>query len=220
MKPKSILYLGLEVPEKYQSDQVLHYPIIKTIPRRADETNIQTICTEFSRFTHAVFTSKNAVRIFLHLAFANGVLMTHIQEKFVIAVGKSTAQVLLNSGKSANLIAAQETSEGIAAEIDRLDMKKAHVLWPHSSLSRPVLADYFKQKGISFCACPLYDTVPHFPHPLPNLTEMEEIIFTSPSTVDAFLKGYGKIPQDKTLSCIGPITEKYLKECIDKTDLS
>ena len=58
--------------------------------------------------------------------------------------------------------------------------------------------------------CPIYDTRTVQPKVVPDLTKVDEIVFTSPSTVKAFLDVFSEIPQDKKLTTIGPVTEQAL----------
>ena len=81
---------------------------------------------------------------------------------------------------------------------------------PRSSLSRPILVNFFQQRYILYQACDLYDTVAQALEPKPNLDEVEEIVFTSPSTVSAFLEIFGSLPKGKKLIAIGPVTEQVL----------
>ena len=103
-----------------------------------------------------------------------------------------------------------ETAEGIIQELDKQDLENVHFFWPHSALSRPVLSEYFTLKNHPFDEIVLYDTLPQKPGPLPSEEAFDQIIFTSPSTVDAFLKLFGKFPEGKVLKAIGPVTAKYL----------
>jgi uroporphyrinogen-III synthase len=63
---------------------------------------------------------------------------------------------------------------------------------------------------VQFTAIDLYDPIFQAPLPIPNLDEFDEIVFTSPSTVRAFLAIYGEIPKDKIIAPIGPITKMSL----------
>jgi uroporphyrinogen III methyltransferase/synthase len=45
-----------------------------------------------------------------------------------------------------------------------------------------------------------------------NLDDVDKIIFTSPSTVDNFVRLYGGIPKGKILETRGVVTEKRLEE--------
>ena len=81
---------------------------------------------------------------------------------------------------------------------------------PRSSRSRPVIAQFFQEKEIRYQACDLYDTVTQALKPKPDLKLVDEIVFTSPSTVSAFLEIFGKLPKDKKLTAIGPVTQEML----------
>jgi uroporphyrinogen-III synthase len=208
---KSVLYLGIDLPKQYQRKTVIHYPIIKIVPHPIDHVKIIHAYKEFSQYTHLIFTSKSAVGIFFDYARAFGVSIDEIQNKCLIAVGKATEETLRQRGVCTSLVARDETAEGLVFELERRqNLDAAYFFWPHSALSRPVLLDFFRQRKLRYYDCVFYETVPNFALPLPNLTLCEEIVFTSPSTVDAFLLIFGKIPGDKILTCIGPITEKKL----------
>lgn len=192
-----VLYLGLNPPPPNPKKKIIHFPIIKIIPRPKEDYDM-------SKYTHLIFTSQSSVEI-----FCNNVPHFEIKDKCFIAVGQATANSLKKHHLPVHKIPKMETAEGIIAELQNLDMTNAFVFWPRSALARPVLGNYFKEKNIKFCDCILYDTVTHQPGPLPDLEFFKEIIFTSPSTVDAFKQLYGRFP-DKKLSCIGPITKDYL----------
>ena len=49
-----------------------------------------------------------------------------------------------------------------------------------------------------------------------DLSEIDRIIFTSPSTIDNFVKLYGYLPTDKELKTRGVVTEKHLMEILNK----
>lgn len=190
---KKILYLGTD-PSHFKGQNVLHYPVIKIVPRTID-------ISDLSLYTHIIFTSKNAVKVFFSQVSS---LPPSLK---VIAIGKVTAEHI-----QADMIAQEETQEGIINLLKHIDLKNAYIFYPRSSLSRPVLLDFLKSQNIRHAVCDLYDTLPQQPLPLPNFNEIDEIIFTSPSTVDAFLLIFGSLPLDKKLTSIGPITEERLRE--------
>lgn len=202
---KKLLYLGLEVPDQLQSRNLVHYPIIRIIPRLLD----QKVIDQFHAFTHLIFTSKSAVEIF----FNSEISLSLIKQKQIIAVGQSTAKRIQKYGVLCSIISEEETSEGVVSELDKLDLEGSFILWPHSALSRNVIPSYLEQKNINFLSVVIYDTVANIQFPLPDLNDVEEIMFTSPSTIDAFLEGYKMLPKDKLLTCIGPVTLKHLKDC-------
>lgn len=53
-------------------------------------------------------------------------------------------------------------------------------------------------------------------HPrLVNLNHFKRIVFTSPSTIDNFIKLYGKLPENTEFITRGPITQKHLEEVLE-----
>jgi uroporphyrinogen-III synthase len=108
-----------------------------------------------------------------------------------------------------------ETQEGLIEELKKVTWDKAYFLWPRSSLSRSVLLHFFREREIRYRAFDLYDTFFQKPEPVPDLKEVDEIVFTSPSTVRAFVHIFGKIPKDKKLCAQGPITETVLLDLVN-----
>lgn len=205
-----ILYLGLEIPPLQQSPHIVHYPMIKVVSKPPSDPSIQEIFKHFECYTHLIFTSRNTVRVFFDLAKNFNVSLKDINCLMQICVGQRTAAKLQELGGTPSAIAQQETAEGIIHLLNFNTLKNSNILLPQSSLARPVIKDWLKKHQILYTACPIYDTLPNFSFPLPNLVEFDQITFTSPSTVDAFLLAYGSLPKGKVLSCIGPITKKYL----------
>ena len=134
-----------------------------------------------------IFTSKNTVRVFFSYLKYYGLNALALNDKIFISVGRMTSEIINKQGFKVHITAREETSEGIIKELQLLSLKDAYIFWPHSAISRPVLSDFFKGRQIKFQQCLLYDT--HFKKPdaWPNLDEVAEIVFTSPSTVDAFI---------------------------------
>lgn len=204
----SILYLGLEVPKQYAYATIVHYPIIQTIPRPLSSPEIQYAFQELPNFTHLIFTSKTAITIFFDYLQKSNMALENLHTKMTIVVGKASAEKLAKWRIKPAIVAAEETAEGLVKELLHLNLQASYVFWPHSALSRPILTDHFHQNRVKHYSCIFYDTCPRIMHPLPNLDDISEIVFTSPSTVQAFRRIFGSIPNDKKITCIGPITEK------------
>jgi uroporphyrinogen-III synthase len=190
---RKILYLGLEMPA-HLAEKALHCPIISVVPR--DPTECLTL---FPPCTHLVVTSKSSVRILQNLGL-------DLRSKVTIAVGQQTANLL----PVAHHVAAEECAEGVVALLRGLDLREAQLFWPHAAKARSVISDYCREAGVRLSECILYDTVVRMPHPLPDLSIFEEIVFTSPSCVDAFIEIFGPLPREKRLTAIGPVTQMRL----------
>ncbi len=209
---KRILYLGLD-PTSYQAQgQVTHWPIIRIVPRPLKDLALQRILCAFNTYSHIIISSKSTVNILADDLARLGISLHNWSAKTTIAVGQVTAKHLTACGIQPTLVAQEETAEGVIAALKQLPLKQAHVFWPHSARARSVIKDFLITQQIRHTTCVLYDPVPHTPDHLPNLEHFDEIVFTSPSTVDAFLGIFGQLPTSLTLTPIGPITARYLEE--------
>jgi uroporphyrinogen-III synthase len=158
--------------------------------------------TDFA--THFLFTSRSAVKHWFSLSSVKSQVLAQ-----VLAVGPGTAAALQERGIEA-IAATQATQEGMVELLKTMDLENAFIFWPRSALARPVIEDFLKKIKVPFYALDLYETKWQRPEPVPNLEDFDEIVFTSPTTVDAFLKIFGAIPKDKKLTPIGPVTEAAL----------
>ena len=113
---KTTLYLGTD-PVHYESQgkvtgNMVHYPVIKIVPRPLDNPEIVQAYQDLDRYTHLIFTSKNAVRIFFsHLDS----LQLNLKKKTLIAIGNVTADHLAARGHPPQFIAEQESQEGLVS---------------------------------------------------------------------------------------------------------
>lgn len=214
---KRILYLGTD-PTQFAAQghfdgHLIHYPVIQIVPKSPLEPPLKMAYDELQEYTHLIFTSKNAVQIFFHhlneLKWNKAVLTN----KTVIAIGAVTAAHLKAQGTILAHIAENESQEGLVQLLSKLDIEDAYFFLPRSALSRPVLSRFCIEREIRFQACDLYDTTTLKATPIPDLKEIDEIVFTSPSTVKAFMEIFGALPQGKKLLAIGPVTENALRTC-------
>ena len=204
---KKILYLGLELPQLLQRKEVTHCPLIEIIPYKKDNLSVIEAFMHFKKSTHLLFTSKSAVSIFIELGRDFEVDIKGINQKKIIAIGKKTEKKLRSFGVEGVTVAQNETSEGVIVLLNKLMTSFTFLLWPHSDLSRPVIVEGLKTLKSPYFAASFYTTIKKKPLQIPELLNFDEIVFTSPSTVDAI---YKKIPDDKILTCIGPVTKNSL----------
>lgn len=208
---KTVLYLGTDPSHFISAEKVVHLPLIEIAPRAATSLEIRKALSDLPEYTHILFTSKNAVRVFFEHLEALSYSLETFKTACIIAVGKTTRRALETRGVEVLFTAEEECQEGLIKLMRPLDLDDAYVFLPCSSLSRPLLAHFLEGRGIRHQICFTYDTVLVRPETLPNLEEVDDIIFTSPSTVAAFFQCFCHIPQGKRLGVLGPITEKALK---------
>lgn len=208
---KQVLYLGID-PTHFKTDgQVIHYPIIRIVPRSEDDPGVVALFENVRQYTHIIFTSKSAVCIFFLYMEKKGMHRSCLMRVQMIVIGEVTALHLRRHGFEPVMIANNTTQEGIIEALDTLDWEGVYFLLPRSSLSRSVLVDFFDQNHIRYDAVDLYDTVISETAPIPNVESMDEIVFTSPSCVEAFYSLYGCIPEQTRCIAIGPITQAALQ---------
>lgn len=194
-----ILYLGIDAPP-----DVFHYPVIRT--QRIDSSQLREALALWDRFTHVIFTSKNGVRHWCEV----GNLLGSEKDKIVIAIGEATAKELRQRGVEP-IVAPDATQEGVIALLETLSLEKANLFYPRSKLARPHLAEYLEKRNVSAYLLDLYEPVFQKPEPVPDLEQFDEIVFTSPSTVEGFVRIFGALLRDKKLTAIGPITKKAVQ---------
>lgn len=206
------LYLGLNPPHSWDKGPLIHFPVIRIIPRSVYSPEIQTAYQELSAFSHLIFTSQTAVNLFFSYADILKIDRQLIEQIPCIAVGSATAKAITKNRGNIALTAQQETAEGVVDVLKEIKIERRAFFWPHSAGSRPIIRDFFKTNNIKYQECIFYETHPIDPlsGSLPDLTKVKELIFTSPSTVDAFLHLYGSFPNNIQLTTIGPVTQAYL----------
>jgi uroporphyrinogen-III synthase len=214
---KTILYLGTD-PTQFAAQghfdgHLIHYPVIQIVPRDLDHVELARAYDDLHEYTHVIFTSKNAVRILFEHFQQMKLPSSLFDNKQVIAIGQITAAHLNMRGVHPAHIARDECQEGLVRLLNQHDLSESYFFIPRSSLSRPVLSNYLREKEIRFQTCDLYDTVTQKIFPIPDLSTIDEIVFTSPSTVKGFMEIFGSLPLDKKLLAIGPITEQALRDC-------
>lgn len=216
---KTILYLGTDPSQHILSPasaRLIHYPVIKIVPRPINHPELIQAFSSMDEYTHLIFTSKNAVQVFFDnlTLLPDPIPVSRLCLKKVIAIGKVTASYLAARGLPAHVVSSEETQEGVVELLSTMDLGDAYLFMPRSSLSRHILANFFEQRQLRFHACDLYHTVSCANNPKPDLDQVDEIVFTSPSTVRAYMEIFGNLPAAKKCVAIGPVTQAELVSCL------
>ncbi|MBS3903988.1 MAG: uroporphyrinogen-III synthase [Simkania sp.] len=210
MRPKKILYLGSN-PHWIAKDnvEVVHLQLFDIVPRSWYLPSIAVALTDWTQYTHMIFTSKHAVKILQDILPYYQLLIPQNTQR--IAVGQTTAKVLEQNGWGTPWIAREERQEGIIQLLRTIEWNEdSYVLFPRSALSRGGIEQFFLERMIRYQICDLYDTYPRRIEPFPDLEEFDEILFTSPSTVAAFFSQVQTLPKRPCLRAIGEVTWQNL----------
>lgn len=196
------LYLGTDPTHYMAEGEIVHYPVIKIVPRSVEEA-----LKKLPLFTHVILTSKQAVSILFQ-----SITASDLEGKEVWSIGPVTTERLEKYGVKNVITAKVATQEGMVALLsERKISKDAYFFLPRSSLSRPVLANFLQSKGWRYQLLDLYETQLQRLDPVPDLAQFDRIVFTSPSTVRGFLAIYGTLPKETELVSIGPITKRAVQ---------
>jgi hydroxymethylbilane synthase len=205
---KKVLYTGLDLPQDPYTHYI-HYPLIQTTPTPFSE--LREACAQYARSSHVIITSKTAARYFFELCHHS---LLSFSDKLFIAVGKKTKHVLEQHGVQHILTAEQETSEGVVALIEKKTPNNSILFWPHSEQSRDVIASSLHNTSRTLIECILYTTKASMPKTALDTLSFDELFFSSPSTVDAYISFFG-VPT-KPCSCQGEVTKRYLRARIEQ----
>ncbi|MCB1085121.1 MAG: hydroxymethylbilane synthase [Chlamydiia bacterium] len=210
-----VLHLGLSVPH---SPNGIHHPLIKTLPRPFKTFDIERAFVDLPEYTHLIFTSKVGAAVFIDCISCYGFSLDDLKGKEVIVVGQATKRLLEEKGVRVSRVAEEETQEGVIKMLSIENFEEAYVLLPQSSLARPHLAQWLGMRRVRYQQCTLYETHTLVPKKKLDLTCFDKIVFTSPSTVDAFKKVYNSFPKGVKAEAVGPITRRHLNLTLSQND--
>lgn len=182
-----LLYTGLD-PRAFSSREMLvHYPLIAVKPFDNYQCNLDA-------YDACVFTSRTAVKYFFKH-------FRPVRQK-IYAIGESTASELRGYGIHAVGIPDMPDSDSLAEMILALQCRR--MLYPCSARAKNALHEL-----TCVDILPLYTTI-NIPQPKIDLSSFTGVVFTSPSTIDAFLAIYDRVPGHLACFVFGKHTERAL----------
>lgn len=193
---KTILYVGLDPPIRDDA-HIIHCPLIQVLP-----TPLVHL-PPLDSITHVIVTSKSAIPYLKPLP---------IWHTSFLSVGQATTRALQLAGALHITTATNECQEGLIELINGQNLHRPSFFWGHSSLSRPLISDFLQQKGYPLINTVLYETKFKKPNTPLSFDIIDEIHFSSSSTVEAFFHFFGPPPKKIRLHTQGPITQKCLEQ--------
>lgn len=194
---KTALYVGLDAPMR-SNVKVIHCPLIEVIPRPKDSPDIKDALAKLPEVTHVIVTSKTAATCLLELNID--------PSKVFLSVGRKTSDALY---WTKNVLTAQrECQEGICELIEELKLSSPLFFWGHSHIARSFITEQLHP----LIECVLYETHYKAPARPIDMNTIDEIHFSSPSSVDAFFHFFGTPPSHIVLHSRGDETKKALNK--------
>jgi uroporphyrinogen III methyltransferase / synthase len=208
-KPR-VLVLGTH-PEKYMHlGTIVHRPIVKCVGLD-DYSKLDDMFKRLKDFDWLIFTSVNGVRFFFERLRLNGLDARALCSLKVAAIGKTTAQRLAGFGILADLIPDTESSAGLLEKFETLDVRNKKMLLPQAKAASRELAEGLVALGATAEEVPVYETIEAEPTDV-DFDHIDKILFTSGSTVRAFVKKFAKVPARVKACCLGAPTQAEAKK--------
>lgn len=172
-----------------------------------------------------LFTSLNGVKYFFERLYFLGMDARDLKGPEVAAVGRSTADLLLDYGIKADLIPETYTGEGLAESLLDHGVEGRNILIPRAVHGREILPETLRGAGAQVTVAPVYRNCP-IEGDKEQLREelaagkVEMVTFTSSSTVRNFLTMLDaadkaelqQLMQGVKIAVIGPITAKTVTD--------
>lgn len=200
--------------------KVIQLPTIKIVPP-ANWNDFDEALNNFSSFDYLIFTSVNAVKMFISRCEEIGVNPDFKNVK-VIAIGKKTADYCFQHELAVHLTPHEFRSAGLIGELSGLNLSGKNIFIPKSSIGREELKTELEKLGAIVKTPDAYDvSIPEraqLEKPLKELSSQKPdvFIFTSPSTFENFLKimrlsNTQEYFRTSIIAAIGPTTKAAIE---------
>ena len=203
------LFTGLTPPDA----DCIHTPLIEIAPV-GDDAALQSAARDIDRYDYVLFTSRFAVKHFCPLLAHASSVMRHPS---VVSIGNATTAALYKVGVKEVQQVDVDNSYGVIAWFR--SQPRGRVLIPRSNLALPIIPEGLQELGFKVdCITAYVNRMPEHPQKI-CLDEVDRIVFTSPSTIDIFIRLYGSLPKGKVFETRGPVSEQYLQTMIKQQNL-
>ena len=194
------LYTGITCP----NPEYVHTPLIEILPVQ-DNSALRQVAGSVDRYDYVLFTSRFAVKHFCPPLPRPSTIIHH---PTTVSIGNATTVALYNIGVKDVQQVDEDNSYGVIEWFR--SQPCGRVLIPRSNLALPIIPDGLRQLGFEVDTVTAYiNSMPQNPQRT-DLSKIDRIVFTSPSTIDNFIRLYGSLPEGKVFDTRGPVTEHYL----------
>ena len=189
------LYTGIRCPDT----SFVHTPLIEIKPV-ADTSKLRKAADEVDTYDYLLYTSRHAVTYF----------PPRCQHPVIVSIGPVTTEALRLAGAETIKQVEKDDSYGV---IDWFaEQPRGRVLIPRSNLALSIIPEGLRNLGFDVTTVTAYENRMSENAMKVDLSQVDTIVFSSPSTIDNFIRLYGKLPTDKQLLTRGRITERHLQE--------
>jgi len=192
-------------PEKYKHlGTIIHRPMIKLVGIE-DYTAADAVLKDLSPYDWILFTSTNGVKFFFERLNVIGLDARSLHSTKVAVIGSTTAEMLKGFGVLADMQPKLESSAGLLGEFDKVGVEGKKVLLVKPEVGAPVLSEKLSAAGAEVEIVVVYKNIDIEPEPT-DFDFIDQILFTSASTVRVFCKRYDSVPPGLKVYCLGQPT--------------
>ncbi|OIP82934.1 MAG: hypothetical protein AUK44_06700 [Porphyromonadaceae bacterium CG2_30_38_12] len=207
VKRPNYLVTGTQKEHYEQLGTVIHQPLIQ-IEAIWPNTPLEIEINRLANYHWLFFTSRYTVDFFFEALEKFDKDARHLAGLKIASVGRITSLALKSHGIIPEIQASEESSIGLLKDFETNNIPVGKVLIPRSDIGLPVLPEGLKKIGWDVATVSVYNnTYPKNLEPL-DLSDITNIVFSSPSCVTNFLRLYGKFPENKNYIFRGKETEK------------
>jgi uroporphyrinogen III methyltransferase/synthase len=197
--------------------EAIEAPLVRIVPVE-DMSALDDAIERIEEFRWAVFTSANAVDVFMERLLAGAGDVRRLKGVGLCTVGPATASHFARHGLRVDVIPPDFRAEAIRGAIESHgSLAGARVLWPRTDQARDVLGDELRKAGAEVSEITVYRTELVEPAGEPDVYRMlldravDVVTFTSPSAIKSFVQIYGAdasadLLKTTTVASIGPVT--------------
>lgn len=200
--------------------QPIFLPLIKVEPVN-DLTRVAEAVDKLNEFDWLIFTSVNAVNVFLRQCYELGRSLSATMGNLprIAAVGPATRDALVANGLRVDAVPNEYVGSAIPDALG--DIGGAAVLLPRSARGGDALPNRLSELGAQVVDLPIYNTVTSMPSEQAQrglAGGVDALTFTSGSTVQGWLDAVaanpalGEAVAGAVIVCIGPSTAQQAKE--------
>lgn len=199
--------------------KVSEFPCIKITKNKLGETMLSNL-KRIKEYDWIILTSANGVAHFLQQLGDQGIDITILKSKKIVAIGSETAAVLKARAIPVHSMPTDFLTEKIPNILG--EISNSQILLPRSNLANRALSFELTKLGAHVVDIPIYVTtfLPEANDTFQKITEqndLEAILFTSSSTVTGFLKRVTNSTLrlkflTVSILAIGPVTAKTAQE--------
>ncbi|MCR4769956.1 MAG: uroporphyrinogen-III synthase [Bacteroidaceae bacterium] len=197
----------IEKLRQHYGQDVVCTPLIE-ITEPDDINSLKEACKQLINYDYLLFTSRFAVRHCISLCAQIPPTLR------IVSIGTTTTAELHKAGISNVEQVDKDNSYGVVEWFEQ--QARGKILFPRSDIALPIICDGLKKLGFDVHAITAYkNRMPINPTKV-NIDDFDQIVFTSPSTVNHFVELYRALPTNKKLVARGPITQQAINNQLIK----